>query len=353
MGMFFENIHVHKNNEYDLDQLKIQLIEQMTEKGYELITGNADADFALAIYEPENSEWISVASDAFQFITPEHMKRAIAPISNMFHTDVIASACNDSDYLMLNVINAKDGTDGWINIGGLDGIPKLRRNSIAPWKNIVNDYNSFQEIIKRQYVFAEDAFREIAKLVGMQSRQVCFTTDDLSDLNSDRVCKLSFAAPETEKQLPKLVLSFLDAMPCKIGESHCTFVNNRGGKSKGIGVMFLGDYVENDEITFKDVTIESDYGSEKRKIIPIELKKVKLTNGKKAFYWENKDFVIPPAISADIPEIKRIKLEFKKMFGVRFVPQGNPKKALDIIVVIFPIENSSEGQALALTRLIP
>lgn len=346
MGMFFENIHIRKNDEYDLEQLKSQLIKQMTQKGYKLISGDADGDLAVVIYEPENSEWISVVSDDFQFTTIESIKSAIEPISNLFRTDVMAAACNDSDYLMLNILNVIDKTDGWINIGSLYGVKKLRRNSVAPWKKKVIDYDSFREIIKKQYTFAEEAFYEIADLLGMQSQQVCLETDNLAHLNSGNICKLLFTAPGMEKQLPALVIPRYDGMPCKIGQSHCVFVNNQGGKSKGVGVLFVGDYVEDDEIYFENVTFESDYGSDKRKIVPIELKKVKLTNGKKAFQWEDREFVIPPAVSSDIPMMKRMDLEFKKQFGVRFVPQGNPRKVLDIMVVIYPIENSYEGQAV-------
>lgn len=344
MGMFFNNIHVRKNEEYDLKQLKNQLIKQMKEKGYKFVSDNDDGDLSVVIYEPEDSEWISVASDDFQFTTLDSIKSTIAPISDMFHTDVIAAECNDSDYLMLNFLNTNDDTDGWINIGSLYGIKKLRRNSIAPWKNKVNDYDCFKEVVKKQYTFAEDAFYEIAEYINMQPRQACLETDNLSDLDNINVYKLSFFAPGIEKNLPKLVIPTYNLMPCKIGESCCVFVNNQGGKSKGIGVMFVGDYVEDDEIIFQNVTFESDYGSEKRKIVPIELKKVELMNGKQAFYWNDKDFMIPPAVSKDIPMIKRMDLEFKKKFGVRFVPQGNPRKTLDIKVVIFPLENSYDGQ---------
>lgn len=33
-------------------------------------------------------------------------------------------------------------------------------------------------------------------------------------------------------------------------------VYDNGGKAKGLGIMFIGDYVENDEITFEDVKLQ-------------------------------------------------------------------------------------------------
>lgn len=321
-------------------------MKQMTMKGYEVASNNNEGDLSIVIYEPENSEWVSIASDDFQFNTKADIKNTIEPISDIFHTDIIAASCNDSDYLMLNLLNTLDGTDGWINIGSLYVMKILRRTSIGKWKKKVNDYGKLKEVIKQKYVLAEEAFYKVAELLNMQPRQACLETNYLDDLEISRACKLSFVAPGMEKQLPELKVGLFGLTPCKIGESYCVFVNNRGGKSKGIGILFVGDYVENDDIVFENVTFESDYGSEKRKIVPITLEKVKLTNGKHGFYWEDKDFAIPPAVSRDIPEMKRMDLEFKKQFGVRFVPQGNPRKVLDIKVAIYPLENSRDGQAV-------
>lgn len=115
------------------------------------------------------------------------------------------------------------------------------------------------------------------------------------------------------------------------------FAVNKGGASTGIAVEFFGDLTENDEITFEDVTFVSDIERD-WKGIPITLKKVKGTKGEVFWYWEDKSFKIPPKVNPNLPFSKQMDIEFKREFGVRFTPKGNPRKVLDIKVAIVPLK---------------
>ncbi len=345
MGTFFSNIHVRKADKYSLERLKEYFISDMTKKGFTPVEASEESDVSVTIFEPEASEWVSVASDEFNFSTLENIQKITEPISAFFETDVLAAACEDSDYLLLNLVNKTDGTDGWINVGSLYGMKMLRRTSLAAWKKKVSDFDKLKEIAHETYVFAEEAFCAAAPLLHMQPAQTSLEPGGVTEQRTENVYTMAFKAPEgMEKELPKLTIPLFTTVPCKIGESACVFVNNKGGKSKGIGVLFFGDYIENDEIIFENVTFESDYGSEKRKVVPITLEKVKCSNGTTGLYWENPDFVISPAVSENVPLMKRMDLEFKKSFGVRFTPKGNPRKVLDIRVILIPLENKMDGQ---------
>lgn len=132
-------------------------------------------------------------------------------------------------------------------------------------------------------------------------------------------------------------------MPCKAGENQVVFVNNKGGRSKGIGIMFTGDWIENDEIEICDATFESDYGSDKCKRVPITFAKKKDNTGKSILWWQDESFQIPPAVNPELPWLKKQALEFEKQFGVRFFVRGNERKFLDIKVFIIPLENYKKG----------
>ena len=200
--------------------------------------------------------------------------------------------------------------------------------------------------MKEQHVFAEEAFYGIADLLDMDGTQVALEPDARYIEDKESVSQLFFMAPKgTEKKLPELRIGMSNGNPCRMNEKNCIFVNNQGGRSKGIAIMICGDYVENDELTFDHVTFESDYGSDKRKIVPITLEKVRCTDGKMALYWEDEKFNIPPAVSQDIPIMKRMDMEFKRQFGVRFAVHGNPRKILDVKVFIIPLENRQKGSA--------
>ena len=112
MGLFFENIHIRKSAMYDTRILKNQLIRYFEEKGFQLDPQDAEESVSVVIYEPENSAWVSIASELFQLETEEDIQKVAEPLSQCFETDIISAGCYDSDYLRLSLLNVCDGTDG-------------------------------------------------------------------------------------------------------------------------------------------------------------------------------------------------------------------------------------------------
>lgn len=343
MGLFFENIHIHKNMKYNIDVLKEELINHLEKNGFELLSDDKEGSVSVVIYEPDSSDWVSVASDIFQFDTEEGIRKVAEPISQCFETDIISAGCYDSDYLRLSILNITDGTDGWINVGRSEEIKNLRRTSLTPWKKIVDDIKTLNNIVRDEYVFAEEAFGKMADLIKMSPEQTVLDVGHIDFLNPEKIVRLEFLAPEGTIKPPKLVIPRYDLMPCQIGKSQVVSVYNSGGKSKGLGIMFIGDYVDNDEIAFEDVKLQL-CSKEEWKFVPVELKKVDWAYGKKCYYWSDPDFPLPPAVNENVPPIKRMNLEFEREIGIRFTPVGNQRKVLDIRIVVYPLANSMDGQ---------
>lgn len=341
MGMTFSNMHIKKSENFTLEDFKKLFIEGMAKKGYQLVENKERGEAAGAIYAPENSGWISVSCDEFSFNGDRSMREAAEPFSKAFSTDVITVSCCDSDFMFLNLINSAENRDGWINTGRpYGGTP--RPDSFEPWEKITGDTEQLKEIMNADNVCAEDAWYTAGeKLLGMAGEQCCLTADYTDNLEQSALTLLYFALSEEdgENEPPKLEIPLFNLMPCKIGESSCVFAVNKGGASTGVAVEFFGDFTENDEITFENVTFEYDYGSDHRGIIPITLKKLKNTVGKSIWYWEDKSFKIPPKVNPKLPWSKKHDLEFKRSFGVRFTPKGNPRKTLDIMVALCPLQS--------------
>ncbi|MBE6900859.1 MAG: hypothetical protein E7478_00135 [Ruminococcaceae bacterium] len=346
MGSSFSNIHIKKNNKFSIEGLIDMLKEEMKSKGYNELQSEEGSEICLCIYSPENSQWVSVASDCYNFSDAESTKAAAVPFSEKFGTDVIAAMCLDSDYLMMNLINTEKHIDGWINSGDLYGEKYPRCTSIAPWKSVVSDYEKFSSVVKDKNVFAEDVFYGAAAFLGMDTAQCALRPDDAHLQQDENLRKLYFSLPNgTEKGPPVLKMHIASGRPCSAEENTVVFVNNKGGSSKGIAVMFWGGIFENDEVTIERATFEANYGIGIRKAIPITPKKVKATNGETVLYWEDKDFVIPKAVNQSLPWEIMNALEFKEQFGVRFFASGNKRKFLDIKVSIIPLENR-KGSAI-------
>ena len=288
-----------------------------------------------------------MASDRFDFNDDNDTAAAAGAVSERFSTSVIAMACMDSDYAFMHLINTSQNIDGRINSGSpYEGMKLPRRTSAAPWKSVVSDLEEFKQSIEKRSPFAEDVLFRTAEYIGMDKKQCGLEADRTEDLVSDdsELIMLYFALPEgTKKELPKLHIGTYSLDPCKADINSVVFVNNKGGRSKGIAIRFIGDYIENDDVTIYDATFESDYGSDKRKRIPITLKKYVAVNGKYILWWEDRNFQIPPAVDPDLPFSTRSRLEFEKQFGIRFFVKGDPEKFRDVEVHIIPLENPRNG----------
>ena len=340
MGQFFNNLHILKNKEFDKERLMDSIIKYMTGKGFTLDMGSPD--LSVIIYDPDDSDWISIATEAFEFYSLENIKNTVNSFTSVGSTSAITAACYDSDFLQLSLTNFDTDEEGWLNAGRPEEGMKLKSDSFSAWKKIVKDVDKLKEIAAADYVFAEEAFGKVADLIGMNPKQTTISTST-EYFDGSEVIKFFFSAPKQTVDLPKFEIPRANGLPCRIGESDVVGVVNKGGQGKGIGVMFVGDYVENDEITFSDTKLQVQENGE-WKFIPFELKKTKLSNGKMCYYWTDPNFPIPSGVSEKIPLDKRMSMEFEREIGIRFTPQGNPRKVLDIRIVIYPLSNSREGQ---------
>lgn len=345
MGVFFSNIQVKKSDSFSKDDLIVSLSENLYSKGYKKLETSENAEVEVMIYCSPKSEWISVTSDIYDFNNENDTRLAIEYISGKLDTYVIAAACIDSDYAFMHLIGSNNGTDGWINSEtAYDGMKKPRRTSVAPWKKVVNNFDAFKVATKEKYVFAEDMFCNVAENLGMQPEQCMFCTCDDDLLDEKYITRLYFEAHgDIKNEPPKLKIGSFDSTVCIADVNKVVFVNNKGGRSKGVAVMFTGEYIENNEIEIYNATFESNYGSENRKVVPINFTKRKTQDGKCVLWWEDKKFQIPPAINEAMPIMKKVQLEFKKQFGIRFFVRGNERKFLDVKVYIIPLENYQNG----------
>lgn len=333
MGAFFSNIHIKKNERFDIGIFTEILRRDMKEKGFNELDDADDSEITMCIYCPEDSEWITVASDYFEFSDAEDTKEAAIPFSEKFGTDVIAAACMDSDYLMMNLINAGKGIDGWINCGYPYDEKYPRRTSMVPWKTLVSDYRKFKEAVQSDYVFAEEAFQSIAPLLKMNVNQCCLQPDDAQFLEDDGLIYLYFSFPEGENNVPPVLRLNRAGGTCS---GMTVSVNSIGSCSEGLGVVFWGDFIENDEAVIEEASIISRASGDKHNIT---LEKRKIANGEYMLFWKDNDFVIPEGCDQSLPYSKLAELEFEKTICLFFSIKANSPKLLDVGISIIPLKN--------------
>ena len=338
MGWFFSNLHINKTSELDTNVFLSLLTEVLSAQGFQQKNDPKESDFSVSVFDT-GGKWVSLCSDGLDFYTEESIQTICNPLSERLSTDVLTVSCFDSDCLLLNRINRKLDVDAWVKIGNY---PEFKvRSTPARWKDIVSDEALWKSVLKNKYVFAEEALVNIEPLLGLESGQGHFCDELISEKYAERVITCYFAIPESasKTQPPKLTLPTYDLMPCKNGENHCCFVVNTGRKTKGVAIVFSGSYVEHEEIRFRDVSLEYALDQYPRKTIPLQLEKRKTQTGQWIYYAELPDFPIREGVKEGLPWKRKSDEELKRVFGVRFTPEGNPRKMLDITIHFVPLKN--------------
>lgn len=345
MGSWFSNIQIRKCEAATEESVAECISKLLAAQQYLPAASESDADGAVAIVCDGNHPWISVYSDLLTMEEPKAFAQIAAPLSAQLHTDVLGISCFDSDYLFLNLINAEEKTDAWVGIGRAAELGIKRRSGLAAWKNKVSDFEAFSKAAKEKYVFAEEFLGKAESCLGLPERNAVAGYEYLKDLELDQKAKyFYFKLPEGRKteEPPKLVPYMDSRMPAFLECPHAVSSINIGGESKGLSVFFLGPYIEKEEITFSDVGfVKIKNGM--AQFTPFELLKVQLSDGQWAYYYHDPGFHIPPNVDDRLSMDKQMKAQLERHISVRFIPHGNPRKVLDITVVLVPDKNP-EGQ---------
>ena len=342
MGWFFSNLHVRKTAGLDSDGLRAALTEILSTQGYQMQNNPNEADLSFSIYDSDG-KWVSVCSDGFDFFTEESIRDLCNPLSEKLSTDVLTISCFDSDCLLLNRINKRRDIAVWAKTGGYPGLKM--RSAPAKWKDIVSDITQWKVALKQKHIFAEETLDDLEPLLGLASGQGSFCNELIEEQFKDGVQTLYYKLPESaaKTEPPVFLIHSANLMPCKIGEDEFYSAINTGGRSKGVAVAFSGKYVEKEEIRFRDVQLEYALDQYPRKTIPLQLVKIQTQTGQWIYYAELPDFPIREDVTEGLSWRRQIEEQEKREFGVRFTPEGNPRKVLDIIVHFIPLKNP-EGQ---------
>ncbi len=345
MGSWFSNLNVRKTTTVDVERLCAYITNKMVAQQY-MPASKSEADCGFAVFTVQDSQWITVCTDAFSLEEPHSFSKIGTPLSSELGTDVLGISCFDSDFLFLTILNAAEGLDAWASVGNIAELGAEGCNNLSAWKNKVSDFPRFQAALARQYVFAEEVLTEIEDCLCLSKIQSSSSLEYLSETNAANTAVYMYFKLQTEtvhRELPKLVQESFSLTPCFLGKPSIVTVNNVGGESKGMSVYFTGPYVEHEEITFPEVGFVRDRGG-KMEWLPFALKKIRLTDGQWAYYYHDPRLLLPPKVDKRLPPMQYYRASQERSVTVRFVPRGNARKLLDITVVLVPDENP-EGQS--------
>ncbi|MBQ6288268.1 MAG: hypothetical protein IJK71_03370 [Clostridia bacterium] len=344
MGLFFSNLHIRASESVSADKVQETLTELLKKQGYQPAASADKADITLYLCD-KCRQWISVCSDAMDFDSEQPMENICLPLSDRLSTDILLISDYDSDCLILNLLNPGTKTNAIAKVGYY---PDLKiRSTPARWKKYIEDIDRWKAALRKEYTFAEDALETLSPMLGLSFEQAEFCDGIFPEEEyPGQIRTLFFTLPETmdKPELPRLKIKSYDRQPCTIGQFKVISALNVGGKSTGLAIVFTGSYIEHEEIRFRDVKLEYRFGKEPCTALPLELEKRQDVNGNWIYYTELPEFQIPPAVNQNLPSRKVWDLEFERQLNVRFTPEGNPRKRLDITVHFIPLKNPIDGQ---------
>ncbi len=334
MGTYFSNLHLRMKRDVAAEGVAEVVTGYFVGRGCVPATEDT-ADMTVSVFAPKSGGWLSVCSESFSY----EDVLALAPgMAEQFQTDVLSVACFDSDYLFLNLVNVIEGVDAWLNIGTSCEIKAPRRSTLARWKPKVADFEAFQAAAKEKHVFAEEFLTTVEAQIGLPAEQ------SVNPSEKEQFSRLCFAVPAEQKPVATKLKCYLPSlMPPQPGKMQADFVYNEGSASQGLMVMFVGSYVEHDEITIDDATFCHANPDGTISATPISFEKKPLSNGQWAYVWSDPDFRIPPLVPKGLPPKVAQEKQHDRIFGIRYTPNGNKRKFLDITTMFVPMENREKG----------
>lgn len=354
MGTTFMNIHVRRSNTVDVERVGKCLSTILEKKGYLPTETSGDDTVSFALVTSDASQWITVCPQEGFAATPADMSSTAAELSELTGEAVLGTACIDSDLYYMNLLHPTCGVDVWAHKGYKDYIPNCRRTVLAEWKPHVSDATTFNKAMREKYVCAEDIAMPLVPVLGLPAEH---NTAVYENLMKENAVRLHFKVP-VDASVPPVTLKFhyfSEARPIHVnGDTTIISCLNHGKGSKGLELYFVGNYVENEEITFSDVEIYVDdrkpcrtpeelMAQKPLAKHAVTLQKVNLPNMGWVYHSSLPDFIIPPAVSEALPPAAQFQLQMRRQINLSFKAHGNPRKALDIQFHLVPHENP-DGQ---------
>lgn len=340
MGSWFSNLHIRKRDFATTEAVVSCIHSTMAQRGYEPANSGSDADGAVAVISTPESQWISICSEQLAHDDSESYKGIAMPISEQLCTDVLGIACFDSDYLFLNLINAEEQVDAWVGIGNGKDVGIERRTGVTAWKKKVADYPVFSAAAKQKYICTEHFLTLAEPCLGLPAVQGMVTMREAELLGETKFLYYRLKEDSVILEAPKLVLNKYDAgIPCLVDRCSKLSIFSVGTESYGLSVYFLGPGVEDGKLTFSDVCLGRN-----GRLLPITLEKMQLPDGQWVYGYHDPYFSIPAGPSRRLKWEKQWPMMVEQRIGLVFVPQGDPRKMLDITVIVVP-DHSPQGQA--------
>ena len=188
MGMFFTNVHIKKNDKFDMQKLNEVIAAEFGKQGFE----PAETGFiSAAVYAPADSDWVTVASSLLCISDPTGKISPAEPFSAAFDTDVLAFTCVDSDFLFIGLVNSREKINACAVVGQVYDMEIPIENDFSAWEKKIKNIDAFKNTVNEDHVFAEEALTIFEDEFDLPYDQAVFSENHFED--PDDVTELYFS----------------------------------------------------------------------------------------------------------------------------------------------------------------
>ncbi len=178
MGLSFSNIHVRTERPLD-ETLAMRIAEILMEEADAALAADvSEAD--VTVCAGENSPWVTVLCDETEG-DPEALLQKTRTLSEALETPTLAISCFDSDFLCLNLMDAKNAVDLSVVHGNLPFEEMPHGGDPAAWRAYVKDFEHFMQTLRTPSVFAEDALPDLAAELALPAEQAFCTEEEIPE----------------------------------------------------------------------------------------------------------------------------------------------------------------------------
>ena len=269
MGATFTNIQIHYGYEYDKTQIINQLNKYLYDSGFEPVSNGKDTVRTITVKFCEESPWITMYDDFLQDIALNDLKNTVKNISKHLEKSVIGISVFDSDVLMMYLKDiTTDKTDLMVCADDDDYAeelgynPKTSKGTLKRWMSFVNpgvDKNTFNQITRDKYVFAEDRLHDLSELIPFDKDAVLVgDIQYCEDPHPNDVYTIELAYREgymppyqiVKKGLP--VFDYYGSSTGYINEIVVANFHNVGGVGKGVTFILEGEILKKHNLVFSE-----------------------------------------------------------------------------------------------------
>ena len=181
MGNFYTTVQILDNEKLGSKKFTEKFCKKMADEGY-VSCGGDEAEQSYILHFAENSSWVAIASEEY---TPDGQKaRADAlRFAKLLKAPCVNTNVIDSDCAVMDVYGATGKKLDTLIMGRADDYfgDDYPNPSEKIWGMFLTDgttWERFMEVRNGDYTFVEDGLAELAPLIGMDSSNIGFTSED-------------------------------------------------------------------------------------------------------------------------------------------------------------------------------